>query len=169
MARVYNFSAGPATLPEPVLERAKGELSDWNDQGLSVMEASHRSKAFVALAERSEATLRRLLGLGGEYKVLFLQGGATLQFAGIPLNLTQPGDAADYVITGSWSKKAAKEAGEFCAVNVAADGADSGYNDIPDLDGWRLNEGSQYLHLCINETISGVELSSFWQRTPAAR
>ena len=119
--RVFNFSPGPAMLPEDVLEQARRELLDWKSSGMSVMEISHRSKAFVAVAQEAEASLRRLLAVPDNYRVLFLQGGATAQFAAIPMNLAAAGDTVDYVNTGAWSKKAIGEAKRYCKVNVAAD------------------------------------------------
>jgi phosphoserine aminotransferase len=155
--RVFNFSAGPATLPEPVLERAQAELLDWQGSGMSVMEVSHRGAAFVELASRSEATLRELLGVSDDYHVLFLSGGATLQFASVPLNLAAPGATVDYVLTGSWGKKAAGEAARYAEVNIAADSADTKYTTIPDPAGWQVSDNAAYLHYTPNETIVGVE------------
>ena len=155
--RVFNFSAGPATLPREVLERVRDELIDWRSSGASVMEISHRSKPFIAVAQQAEADLRELLGVPSNYKVLFLQGGATGQFSAIPLNLAAESATVDYVNTGSWSKKALGEAKRFCKVNVAADGADSAYNDIPPLAGWQRSPNAAYLHYTPNETIGGVE------------
>lgn len=160
MSRVFNFSAGPANLPEPVLEQVRNELVDWNGQGMSVMEASHRSKAFIEVAARAETDLRALLGINADYHVLFLQGGATLQFAGVPMNLCSADATVDYVITGSWSKKAAKEAQGLAKVNVAADGADQNYTAVPQFDTWNLSSDAAYVHICSNETISGVEFPS---------
>jgi phosphoserine aminotransferase len=155
--RVYNFSAGPAALPLPVLEQARSELTDWQDLGMSVMEVSHRSKAFVATAEDTEARMRAVLGVPDTYHVLFLQGGATAQFAGVPLNLTAPGQTVDYVNTGSWSAKAIAEAGRYASVNVVADEAASGYTTTPDPEQVRPSPGAAYLHHTPNETIGGVE------------
>ena len=124
MSRIYNFSAGPAALPLEVLETIRNDLPDWLGSGMSVMEVSHRGKDFVELAARAETTLRELLHIPSNYSVLFPQGGATMQMAMAPLNLTMPGDTADYVVTGSWGKKAAGEATKFCNVNVAADASD---------------------------------------------
>ena len=155
--RVFNFSAGPATLPLEVLERVRDELIDWRSSGASVMEISHRSKPFIAVAQQAEADLRELLGVPSNYKVLFLQGGATGQFSAIPLNLAAESATVDYVNTGSWSKKALGEAKRYCKVNVVADGADSGYNDIPPLAGWQRSPNAAYLHYTPNETIGGVE------------
>lgn len=158
--RVFNFSAGPAMLPAPVLERAQAELMDWKGSGMSVMEVSHRGADFVELAARSEATLRELLGITDAYHVLFLAGGATLQFASVPLNLAPPGAVVDYVLTGSWGKKAAGEAARYATVNIAADGAGENYRRIPDPAGWQLSDNAAYLHYTPNETIVGVEFHS---------
>jgi phosphoserine aminotransferase len=157
--RVFNFSAGPAALPLEVLEQAKAELIDWQGTGMSVMEASHRSKAFIAVAEQAEADLRELLAIPINYKVLFLQGGATGMFSAIPMNLTQPDSTVDVVNTGSWSKKALGEAKRYCKVCVAADAAASKYNDVPPQESWKLTPGAAYLHYTANETIGGVEFS----------
>jgi phosphoserine aminotransferase len=157
MKRVFNFSAGPAAVPDAVLERIREELYDWQGLGMSVMEVSHRGAEFEALAQRSEARLRELLNIPGHYRVLFLAGGATMQFAGVPLNLTTPGAPVDYVVTGSWGKKAAGEAARYCTVNVAADSADSSYTRIPPRAQWRLNPQAAYVHYTPNETIGGVE------------
>jgi phosphoserine aminotransferase len=155
--RVFNFSAGPAALPLEVLEQARDELIDWQGGGMSVMEISHRSKAFIAVAERAEADFRDLLSIPRNYKVLFLQGGATGQFSAIPMNLATDNSVVDYVNTGSWSKKALGDARRYCNVNVAADAADSGYNSIPPVAGWKLSRDAAYLHYTPNETIGGVE------------
>jgi phosphoserine aminotransferase len=153
---VFNFAAGPAVLPLPVLEQVQAELPDWQHSGMSVMEVSHRSKAFIRVAERAEADLRELLAVPAGYKVLFLQGGATGQFAAIPLNLAAADSTVDYVNTGSWSKKAIGEAKRFCArVNVAAD-AGGAYDSVPDESAWKRSEGAAYLHYTPNETIGGV-------------
>jgi phosphoserine aminotransferase len=158
MSRVFNFSAGPAALPLEVLEQAREDLPDWLGSGMSVMEISHRSKAFLAVAEAAEATLRELLGIGDDYAVLFLQGGATMQFALVPMNISSPGDAVDYLLTGSWSNKALKEAKLIREANVVADGADSNYTDVPDAGTWRCNPKAAYFHYTPNETIGGVEI-----------
>lgn len=157
MSRVHNFSAGPAALPAEVLEIIKADIPDWNGTGMSVMEISHRSKEFIAVAERSEANLRQLLGISSDYSVLWIQGGATLQMAMAPLNLTGPDDVADYVVTGSWGKKAASEAVLQCVVNKAADSADQNFTYIPEELGWRRSAQAKYLHITSNETIAGVE------------
>lgn len=155
--RVFNFAAGPATLPLEVLEQAKAELTDWQGSGMSVMEVSHRSKAFVALAQQAEADLRELLSVPNNYKVLFLQGGATGQFTAIPLNLATADSTVDYVNTGAWSKKAIGEAKRFCKVNVIADEAASNYSTVPAASSLRVSASAAYLHYTPNETIGGVE------------
>ena len=155
--RVYNFSAGPAALPLPVLEQARDELLEWQG-GASVMELSHRSRAFIAVAERAEADLRELLAIPPDYRVLFMQGGATAQFALVPMNLAAPGAAADYVNTGHWSARAIQEARRYVSVNVAADEAASAYTTVPDAASLQPLPGSAYLHYTPNETIGGVEL-----------
>ncbi|MFM8516816.1 MAG: 3-phosphoserine/phosphohydroxythreonine transaminase [Nevskiaceae bacterium] len=155
--RVFNFAAGPATLPLPVLEQASREMTDWQGSGMSVMEVSHRSKAFVAVAEQAERDLRELMGIPSNYKVLFLQGGATGQFTAIPLNLTAPGAVVDYLNTGAWSKKALGEAKRYCTVNVVADEAGSNYSTVPSLDSWQVSADAAYVHYTPNETIGGVE------------
>ena len=157
MTRVHNFSAGPAALPEPVLQRIRDDIPDWGGTGMSVMEVSHRSKEFVECAAKAEASLRELLAIPDTYSVLFMQGGATLQFAMAALNLSAPGDTVDYVVTGSWGKKAVKEAQRFCNVNIAADAEDSRYTHVPAEDSWQKTADAAYLHYTPNETIGGVE------------
>lgn len=157
MARVFNFSAGPAALPLEVLEEVQAELTDWQGSGMSVMEVSHRSKPFVAVAEQAEADLRELLNISDDYAVMFLQGGATQQFALIPMNLSDDGQTVDQMVTGSWSKKALKEGQSLRNVNVVADGADLNYADVPARDSWQLTPDAAYFHYCSNETIGGVE------------
>lgn len=156
MSRAYNFSAGPAALPEAVLRRARDELLEWNGARASVMEVSHRGKAFEAMAAKSEADLRELLAIPDDYAVLFLQGGATQHFVQVPMNIAA-GRSADYVLTGHWSEKAAKEAGKVCPVRIAASAAEDGYRDIPPRGEWRLDPDAAYVHLTPNETIHGVE------------
>lgn len=153
MARVYNFSAGPAMLPEAVIQQAQAEMLDWRGTGMSVMEMSHRGKDYTAIAEKAEADLRQLLAIPDNYKVLFVQGGASLQFAMIPMNLAQAGDRVDYVNTGVWSDKAIKEASRFCDVNVVAEQTTA----VPDVSQWALSENSRYVHYTPNETIGGLE------------
>jgi len=155
--RVFNFAAGPAALPLEVLEQARDEMTDWHGSGMSVMEISHRSKAFIAVAEQAESDLRELLGIPGDYKVLFMQGGATGQFAAIPMNLAPAGSNVDYLNTGAWSKKAIGEARHYCNVNVAADAAGTNYTSVPARSDWKLTPGAAYLHYTPNETIGGVE------------
>ena len=154
--RVFNFSAGPAALPLPVLEQARDELLDWQN-GISVMEISHRSKGFMAIAERTEADLRELLAIPSGYKVLFMQGGATGQFAAVPLNLSQPGARADYIHTGHWSERAIKEARRFLTVSIAADEVASNYTTAPDQLSLKLASDAAFVHYTPNETIGGVE------------
>jgi len=155
--RVFNFAAGPAMLPVEVLEQARDEMLDWGGGGMSVMEISHRSKAFVGIAQQAEADLRELLAIPGNYKVLFLQGGATGQFSAVPLNLAGADATADYVNTGQWSKKAIGEAKRYLKVNVAADCAGSNYSTVPDQADLKLTPGAAYVHYTPNETIGGVE------------
>ncbi len=157
MSRVYNFSPGPAALPLEVLEKVREDIPDWNGSGMSVMEVSHRGKAFMDVADKAEQDVRNLLAIPNDYRVLFMQGGASLQFAMAPLNLSQSGDSADYVRTGSWSKKAIAEASRFCSINVAADGSDSNFCHIPPETEWQKTENAAFFHYTPNETISGVE------------
>lgn len=158
MARVVNFSAGPAVLPLEVLQQVQAELTDWQGSGMSVMEISHRSKPFIKVAEQAEADLRELMAIPDDYAVLFLQGGATTHFALLPMNLAGPDQAVDYLVTGSWSKKASKEAAAVRKVNVVADGAPANYMDVPGRPEWKLNPEAAYFHYCANETISGLEI-----------
>ena len=157
MYRVFNFSPGPAVLPTAVLEQAQRELLNWRDSGMSVMEISHRSKDFIEIAAHAESTLRHLLAIPENYHVLFLQGGATLQFAAVPMNLAGPDDVADYVLTGNWGTKASKEAARYLRVNVAASAEDTNFTTIPDPSTWAVSEEAAYLHYTPNETIYGVE------------
>lgn len=154
--RAYNFCAGPAALPTAVLERAQTELADWHARGLSIMEMSHRSADFVAVAEKAEADLRSLLSIPENYKVLFLQGGASLQFSAIPLNLLGAGQTADYIDTGIWSQKAIEEAQRFGQVHVAASSKAEGYARVPAQSEWQLTDGAAYVHVTPNETIGGL-------------
>jgi phosphoserine aminotransferase len=155
--RVFNFSAGPSALPLEVLEQAQSELVDWQSSGMSVMEISHRSKAFIAVAEEAERDLRDLLAIPGNYKVLFLQGGATGQFAAVPLNLAAADSTVDFVDTGNWSQKAISTAKHYCAqVNVVAGAAADGYNTVPGESTWKRSSSAAYLHYTPNETIGGV-------------
>lgn len=155
--RIFNFSAGPAVLPEPVLRRAAEEMLDWHGSGMSVMEMSHRGKEFISIAEKAEADFRQLLGIPSNYKVLFLQGGALAMNALIPMNLLGSKTSADYVNTGEWSKKSIAEAKKYCSVNVAASAEDRQFTYVPPQSSWQLNKDAAYVHVCTNETIGGVE------------
>ena len=157
MARCYNFSAGPAALPESVLAQARDEMLDWAGTGMSVMEMSHRSAEFMSVAEEAEASLRRLLGISGDYAVLFAHGGASTQFSAIPLNLGGASGRADYLNTGHWSSKAITEARRFLQVNEVATAAAANFSTIPPVEEWRLDTNAAYLHYTLNETIGGVE------------
>lgn len=157
MARVYNFCAGPAALPTAVLEKASNEMLDWNGKGLSVMEMSHRSDEYISIAKQAEQDLRDLLAIPDNYKVLFMQGGATAQFAMIPMNLLRGKTSADYINTGQWSEKAIKEAKHFCDVNVVATSEDKNYTYAPAQSELKLNPDAAYVHYTANETIGGVE------------
>src|SRR5258708_11758898 len=157
--RIYNFSAGPAGLPAPVLRQAQEELPDWHGTGMSVMEMSHRGSDFIRIAESAEARLRELMAIPEDYRVLFLQGGATGQFAAVPMNLSAQDAAADYVITGMWGKRAHAEGAKFLdRVNVAASSNPSTY--VPPQDEWRLTPGADYVHITLNETIQGVRFAT---------
>jgi phosphoserine aminotransferase len=157
MTRIWNFSAGPAALPEEVLQQAQAEMLDWHGAGCSVMEMSHRGKEFMSILDQAEADLRELMGIPEQYKVLFLQGGATQQFAQIPMNLLA-GRSADYIVTGSWSKKAFKEAQRIGNVRCAATTESSGFTRLPVAEEIKLDPFAAYLHVCTNETIHGVEI-----------
>ena len=157
MTRKYNFSAGPAGLPSEVLLQAQEELLDWHGKGLSIMEMSHRSKEFVSVAEAAEQDLRDLMGIGSDYKVLFLQGGATSQFSMIPMNLLRGKTTADYINTGIWSKKAIQEASRYCDVRIAASSEGNGFTAVPSQSELELNSKAAYLHYTPNETIGGLE------------
>ncbi len=157
MNRPYNFSPGPATLPEAVLRQAADELLDWHGTGMSIMEMSHRGKDFMAVQAEAESLLRELLAIPATYKVLFLQGGAIGQNAIVPMNLLRGRTSADYVNTGEWAKRSIAEAGRFCKVNVAASAEASGFTAIPPQSQWQLDPEAAYVHICSNETISGLE------------
>jgi phosphoserine aminotransferase len=160
MSRIYNFSAGPAVLPESVLKQARDELTDWRGAGMSVMEMSHRGKHFTEIAAQAEADLRELMAIPDNYRVLFLQGGASAQFSLIPMNILNDGTKADYINTGAWSKKAIAAAKAFCEVNVAASSESDNFTTIPELDSWQLDGDASYVHYTPNETIGGVEFHS---------
>lgn len=157
MSRVYNFSAGPAMLPEVVLKRSQEELLDWQGTGMSVMEMSHRGQEFLSIARRAEEALREIMAIPDNYKVLFLQGGASGQFAAVPLNLARGRAHADYLDTGQWSKKAIAEGRRFCDLHVAMSTQETGYNSIPPPSEWTLRPEAAYVHYTPNETIGGVE------------
>jgi phosphoserine aminotransferase len=160
--RVFNFSAGPAALPEAVLTQAAAEMLDWRGSGMSVMEMSHRGKEFMSIADQAMSDLRELLAVPADYETLFVQGGGLAQNALLPLNLLGDKTHIDFVVTGAWSAKSAKEAARYCSANVIADGStvagnEGKYRSIPDFADWRLSKDAAYLHLCTNETIDGVE------------
>ena len=155
--RVINFSAGPAVLPEIVLQQAAAEMLDWRGSGMSVMEMSHRGKEFISIAAKAEADLRTLLAIPANCKVLFLQGGAVGENAIVPMNLLRGRAAADYINTGEWSKKSLTEAKKYCTVNVAASAEDQNFTYVPPQASWKLRPDAAYVHVCTNETIGGVE------------
>lgn len=157
MSRIFNFSAGPSTLPEAVLLKAQQELLDWQGTGMSVMEMSHRGKHFMSIAETLKNDLIELLAIPSNYKVLFLQGGASGQFALIPQNILGNKTKTCYVNTGAWSTSAIKEAGKYCQVQVSASSEANGFTSIPDRDSWQIDQNAAYLHYTSNETIHGVE------------
>ena len=157
--RAHNFCAGPAALPVAVLERAQAELLNWQGAGSSIMELSHRSPEFVGIAERAEASLRGLLGIGEDYAVLFQQGGASQQFASVPLNLSRADDTVDQVVTGQWSKKALAEGKRLANVNVASSSESSNFTTIAAQSDWSTTPDAAYLHYCPNETIGGLEFA----------
>jgi phosphoserine aminotransferase len=160
MTQIYNFSAGPAVLPKEVLQQAQAELLDWHGSGMSVMEMSHRGKEYMSIQADAEADLRELMGIPANYKVLFLQGGASAQFGMIPMNLLRGKKSADYLNTGEWSKKAIGEAKKFCEVNVVATSEDKNFSYAPAQGQWKLSPDAAYVHYTSNETIGGVEI--FW-------
>ncbi|MBC7996020.1 MAG: 3-phosphoserine/phosphohydroxythreonine transaminase [Rhizobacter sp.] len=157
MTRVFNFSAGPAALPESVLRQAADEMLDWKGSGMSVMEMSHRGKEYMAIHAQAEADFRELLAIPANYKVLFLQGGGLAQNAIVPMNLLRGKTSADFVNTGEWMKKSIKEAQHFCKVNVAATAEASNFTCVPKQSTWKLDPDAAYVHICTNETIGGVE------------
>jgi phosphoserine aminotransferase len=156
-SRIFNFGAGPATMPVEVLEKAKWELVNWHEAGMSVMEMSHRGKEFVAIAAEAEADLRELAAIPASYKVLFLQGGATLQFAAVPMNLLRGRRKIDVVNTGVWSQKVIAEGRKYAEVHVAASSEDRNFTYVPKQSAWKLSPDAAYVHVCTNETIGGVE------------
>lgn len=154
--RPFNFSAGPAAMPEEVLQQAASEMLDWHGSGMSVMEMSHRGKEFISIAEAAEADFRELMQIPAGFQVLFMQGGGLAENAIVPMNLGGDG-AIDMVVTGSWSQKSAKEAQRYGQVHVAASNEADGHISMPSPSSWKLSDGARYLHLCSNETIHGVE------------
>ncbi len=159
MSRAYNFSAGPANLPEEVLRQAADEMLDWHGSGMSVMEMSHRSKEFIEIYESAQADFRALMAVPSNFKILFMQGGGLAENAIVPLNLSH-GRGADFVVTGSWSEKSQKEASKYCKSQIAASSQASGFTTLPEPASWRLRRDASYVHLCTNETIHGVEFHS---------
>ncbi len=157
MTRAFNFSAGPAMLPEAVLRQAQEEMLDWHGAGASIVEMSHRGPEFMAVASEAEADLRRLLDIPDDYAVLFLPGGATTQQALVPLNFASAGQRADYVLTGHWGRTAVKQASPYVSVNIAASSEENAFRDIPPRDAWQLSGDAAYVHITANETIHGVE------------
>ena len=157
MTRVFNFSAGPAALPEPVLRQAANEMLDWHGSGMSVMEMSHRGKEFMGIHAEAQALLRELLAVPSHYKLLFMQGGAIAENAIVPMNMLRGHASADYIHTGAWSKRSIDEARKYGRVNVAASSEDSGFMHIPKRETWKLDPHAAYVHICANETIGGVE------------
>lgn len=156
MTQIFNFSAGPAVLPKSVLERAQAEMMDWHGSSMSVMEMSHRGKEFMSILAKAEADLRTLLNIPGDYKVLFLQGGAIAENAMIPLNLLN-GKTADYAVTGGWSKRSVEDARPYGTINIVASSEADQYTHVPEFSSWKLDKNAAYLHICTNETMSGVE------------
>ena len=156
MTRPYNFSAGPAAIPEEVLQTAASEMLDWHGSGMSVMEMSHRGKEFISIYEQAEADLRELLAVPPNFKILFMQGGGLAENAIVPLNLSR-GASADFIVTGSWSQKSQKEARKYCDVHIAASNEADGHTSLPAASQWQLSTKPSYVHLCSNETIHGVE------------
>ncbi|MDR3587262.1 MAG: 3-phosphoserine/phosphohydroxythreonine transaminase [Desulfosporosinus sp.] len=161
MERIFNFNAGPATLPLVVLEEAQSELLNFKGTGMSIMENSHRSKAYEAINSEAEALVKELLDVPENYRVLFLQGGASTQFAAVPMNLVSADSHADYILTGAWAEKAYKEASKFVKTNVAASTKDENFNRIPRVDEIKVSDGPAYVHLCSNNTIFGTQWQSF--------
>jgi phosphoserine aminotransferase len=156
MNRPFNFSAGPAAMPQEVLTEAAAEMLDWHGSGMSVMEMSHRGKEFISIYEQAHADLRELLAVPPNFKILFMQGGGLAENAILPLNLSR-GGVADFVVTGSWSQKSQQEAGKYCNVHIAATNAADGHTSLPAPASWQLSPGASYVHVCTNETINGVE------------
>ena len=156
MTRAFNFSAGPAAMPLEVLQQAAAEMTDWHDSGMGVMEMSHRGKEFISIYEQAESDFRTLLQVPANFKVLFMQGGGIAENAIVPLNLSR-GGVVDFVVTGSWSQKSYKEAARYCTAHIAASTQAQGFKSLPAPEAWQLDANAQYVHLCTNETIHGVE------------
>ncbi|MEI8170412.1 MAG: 3-phosphoserine/phosphohydroxythreonine transaminase [Rhodoferax sp.] len=156
MNRPFNFSAGPAAMPEEVLTEAAAEMLDWHGSGMGVMEMSHRGKEFISIYEQAQADLRELLAVPDNFKILFMQGGGLAENAIVPLNISQ-GGLVDFVVSGSWSQKSQQEAGKYCTAHTAADNLANGHTSLPDPSQWKLNPAARYVHVCTNETINGVE------------
>jgi phosphoserine aminotransferase len=156
MNRPFNFSAGPAAMPQEVLTEAAAEMPDWHGSGMGVMEMSHRGKEFITIYEQAQADLRELLAVPDNFKILFMQGGGLAENAIVPLNISRAG-TVDFVVTGSWSQKSQLEARKYCTVNVAASSAPDGHTTLPEPASWQLSQGASYVHVCTNETIHGVE------------
>lgn len=159
MSRPFNFSAGPACLPEEVLTQAAAEMMDWRGSGMSVMEMSHRGKEFISIYESAQADFRALLAIPSNFQILFMQGGGLAENAIVPLNLSS-GGSADFVVTGSWSDKSRQEARKYCDVKVAASNQQDGHTTLPAPSGWKLQPSASYVHICTNETINGVEFQT---------
>ena len=156
MTRPFNFSAGPANLPEEVLQQAASEMLDWHGSGMSVMEMSHRGKEFISICEQAEADFRELMAIPEDFSILFMQGGGLAENAIVPLNLSHA-ESADFLVSGSWSDKSQKEARKYCDVHIAASSEVSGYTSLPQAASWQLRPDARYVHICTNETINGVE------------
>lgn len=159
MNRPFNFSAGPAAMPLEVLQQAAAEMTNWNGSGMGVMEMSHRGKEFISIYEQAEADVRELLAVPAHFKILFMQGGGLAENAIVPLNLSR-GETVDVVVTGSWSEKSYKEASKYCTSHLAATGAESHFTTLPATAQWQLSSNAQYVHICTNETIHGVEFQA---------
>ncbi len=159
MARPYNFSAGPAAMPTAVLQQAAADMLDWNGSGMSVMEMSHRGQEFGSILEAAERDLRELLAVPANFRILFMQGGGLAENAIVPLNLSR-GETVDFVVTGSWSQKSLKEASRYCQTHTAASNAADGHTTLPDPASWQLSGQAQYVHVCSNETINGIEFQA---------
>lgn len=161
--KVYNFSAGPCCLPKDVLRRAQSEMLDYNGSGVSVMEMSHRSKDFVAIAEKCKADLRKLLNIPDNYTIFLFQGGASMQFSAVCYNLLsdEEGQVANYLTTGTWSQGAIKEAAKFCTANEVADNKGSSYTTVAEPSEWKIDQNAKFFHYCDNETIQGFEFGTF--------